>query len=283
MATRKTASTAKKRSTAKHVNAPVAKKTTKTHIVSASSTKGAAASTAALRARSFSFSRSPLLAASIGELIGTFVLAATILVTRGEPIYTMFGLVVAVLMVGALSGAYLNPALAVGAWVTRKIDWRRTLSYIVAQVLGALLALIVINAYVTAAPAPSTQAQMLGQSSATLFKANTLPKDKELAVFAGELFGTGLFAFAFASSIREKRKSLAAAFSIGGGLFVGLLIAGSAVGYVSGTSALNPAVAVSLQAVSWAWWPIAVYVIAPLIGGVIGFALYDLLRSNEDA
>ena len=275
MATKKSTSAGRKSSARKAPASSANRTKTKvTTVRAASASRG--------KSGGFKFSRSPLLAAAVAEFVGTFLLAGVVLATQNNPIYMLFGVVAIVLAVGAVSGAHLNPALTVGAWVTRKIQWPRAVVYIAAQVLGALLALVVINAYVTGAPEPSAQAQMLGQSSASVFQATDLPSGKEWAVLGAEVLGVGIWAFAVASTLRENRERMAAAFTVGGGLFLGLMVAGTSASYLGATSVLNPAVAFSVQAVSWSWWPIFVYVVSPLVGGVIGWALYDLLRSETD-
>lgn len=274
MATKKAASTAKKKSTNVKKSAPVAKKTT-TKVTTRS------ASVSPLSKR-FNFSRAPLLAASVAEFVGTFVLAAIVLATSGQPLFVMFGLVTVVLAVGAISGAHVNPALTVGAWATKRVDAARAVSYIVAQVLGALLALVVLNTFLDAAPAPTAEAAQYGQAAPELFKAAAIPEGKEWVVLSAELLGSVLFAFAVASAMRLRERT-AAAFAVGGGLYVGLIIAGTAASYVGASSILNPAVAGSLQALSWSLWPILVYVVTPLVGGVAGFGLHDLLNKESQA
>ncbi|MNL26983.1 aquaporin Z [compost metagenome] len=191
----------------------------------------------------------------------------------------MFGLVAIVLAIGAFSGAHVNPLLTVGAWVTRKITGVRALAYIVAQALGALLALVVLSAFVQQAPAADPQMAMLGQNAAELFKAAVIPEGKEWAVLFAELLGSVIFAFAVASALRIKER-IGAAFTVGAGLYTALLIGGSAAVLVGGGAIINPAVAIALQAFSGLKdvWPIVIYGLVPLIGGVIGFALNDVLN-----
>src|SRR5688500_4749741 len=52
------------------------------------------------------------------------------------------GVVLAVLVsaLGAVSGAHFNPAVTFGVWLGGQIPWRRGLSYVVAQLIGAVLA-----------------------------------------------------------------------------------------------------------------------------------------------
>lgn len=274
MATKKTASTGKKTTTK---SAPVAKKTT---------TKVTTVKTASSRkelVKKFSFSRAPLLAASVAEFIGTFIFASVVLVVSGQPLFVLFGLLAVVLTISAISGAHVNPALTVGALATRRINATRAVSYIVAQVLGALLAFVVFNAFIGAAPAPSAAATQYGQSTPQLFQAQPIPSGKEWVVLAAELLGSTVFAFAVATAWRNNRDKLALAFTVGGGLYLGLLIAGTAANYVGATAILNPAVAASLQALKWELWPVMIYVLAPLVGGVLGFALNDLVQAESEA
>jgi aquaporin Z len=52
------------------------------------------------------------------------------------------GLVLLVLVssLGAISGGHFNPAVTFGLWVANRIDGRRATSYVIAQLLGALVA-----------------------------------------------------------------------------------------------------------------------------------------------
>ena len=121
---------------------------------------------------------------------------------------------------------------------------------------------------------------MLGQGAQELFKATAIPSGKEWAVFFAELMGAAIFGFAFATA-RKQVERLTKGFTVGLGLFLGLLIAGSAAAAVSGMAILNPAVAVALQAISFASvWPVAIYVFATAVGAVAGFLLSDLLSSE---
>jgi aquaporin Z len=277
MATKKAASATKK----SNVKSSSAKQTTtKVTTVKAVESRPAMQSPAtSKRAVRFSLARTPLVAALIAEFIGTFIFAATIVAGQGQPILVFFALVGVVLAVGTISGAYVNPALVLGAWITRRMSGIRAAAYIVAQVLGAMLALVVLSAYVNAAPAASTDAY---NTAAELFKAASLPEGKEWFVFFSEVLGALILGFAVAGATREKKERTAAAFTVGLGVFLGLMVAGSGAAFIGANAILNPAVAISLQAISFtSVWPIAVYVIGTSLGAIVGFILYDMLRSND--
>jgi len=217
------------------------------------------------------------------ELIGTFLLAGVVIAGQGQPIFVLFAFAGIVLMLGAISGAHVNPAVTIGALVTRRIGWLRAIGYVIAQVLGAALAYILLNAFIGGAAAVSEEAQLYGQAAPALFAATDIATlaGKEWYLFFAELLGTAILGFAIANATRETQDRVAAAFTAGFGIFIALMIAVSAASYVGGTAIINPALAVALHAYSWATiWPFAVYALAPVIGGVLGFVLYDLLRGR---
>lgn len=226
------------------------------------------------------------IASLAAEFVGTFLLSATVLASQGQPLAIMFGLMAIVLTIGATSGAHVNPLITLGAWSTKQIKSLKAVGYILAQILGAMLAFVVLKAFVDAAPAVSEEAAMYGQQAASLFKASAIPEGKELAILFAELLGSAIFAFSVAHTTADKKNSsTAVALGVGGGLFVAILIANSAATVVGGGAILNPAVAISLQAFSFEGqsqlWAIVTYIGAALIGGVTGFAFSWLLSKNE--
>ena len=235
-----------------------------------------------------SFTSPAFLAALVAEFIGTFILAAGVAVVgQGQPIIVLFLLTAIVLTIGNISGAHVNPLITVGAWATKRISTIKAIGYIVAQVLGAMLAFVVLNAFISQAPEVSAEAQAYGQTQASLFTAYALPEGKELVVLFAELIGSLIFAFTVASVTSDKKKQdISVATGIGGGLFAALLIGGSAAAIVSASSILNPAVAISLQAFTVTGtntvWAIAIYVGAALIGGIAGFALSSLVEKAKE-
>lgn len=283
MANKKSASGAKK-SSAK----PAAETTTKVTTVKAVEAGGTRrplfAAAGPLVSRGHGLLYMPITGAALAEFIGTFLLAVTMLIVRNEPFYLFLSLVGIFMMIGGLSGAHVNPAITVGAWVTRRINWVRAVAYLVAQILAAMLALVVMNAFISQAPAVSQQAAQFGQSAPQLFNASALPQGKEWTVLFSELIGVAILGFAYASVLRGAIvDKVVGAFTIGGAGFLAMAFASTAAAYVSATAVLNPAVALSLKALNFSnLWSVAVYAITALVGGVIGFFLYDLLRGAEE-
>ena len=61
-----------------------------------------------------------------------------------------FGVMIPVLMFGAVSGAHINPAMTIAQAVNGLFDWSLVLPYIIAQLLGAAAGQLVV--YITYYP-----------------------------------------------------------------------------------------------------------------------------------
>lgn len=216
------------------------------------------------------------------EFLGTFLLAAAAIAGQGQPIFLLFALAGITLLFWGVSGAHVNPAITVGAWATRRIGWLRALGYLVAQFLGAAVAFFTLQAFLGGAPALTEAQQAYGQSAPSLYAAVDLSTvaGREWYVFFAELLGTTILAFAVAHALRAK-DTLSAAFSAGLGIFIALMVVVTIGGYIAASGIINPAVALALQVYTPSVWPYAVYALAPVIAGVIGFVLYDLLRGKN--
>jgi aquaporin Z len=83
---------------------------------------------------------SSLVVRFITELLGSFFFIGTILAT-GEPIPSALALLVAIYFGGKISGGHFNPAVSTAFLAKGTISVPTWAGYIVAQVIGALLAL----------------------------------------------------------------------------------------------------------------------------------------------
>lgn len=288
MATRKASSTAKK---AKKPSSASKSTTATVTAVKAVDSKPAevtaVAKPATKRLSKLTFGNSVSLTALLAEFIGTFILAAVFILMKGEPLYLGFSVIAIVLLIGTLSGAHINPLNTVGAWVTRKMTSLQAVGYLVAQVLGAVAALGLLTAFIGGAPQQEAtgQAGMMAPQAQSLFTIAEVAGGKEWFVFFAELTGATVLGFAIATALREKRDRVAAAMTAGFGLFTAGLIAGVTASYVGAHAVINPAIALTVGAIDWGkinFMAISIYIIAPLIGGVIGFALSDALRVGRD-
>lgn len=227
---------------------------------------------------------SPLVGVLVAEFLGTFLLTAAFLQMQGNPLFVAFALAGVVLIVGGVSKAHVNPAITVGAWATKKIDWLSAVVYVVAQVLGAAAAVLVLNAFLKGVE-PSAAQVAAGATAPSLFSAAAVVEGKEWFLFFAELLGTSVLALGVATAVRCMKNRTLAAFAAGFAILAALYVVMSLTTNLlekSGATLtfLNPAIALVANGLSWKLWPISIYVVAPVLGAVVGFVLHDFLYNR---
>ncbi len=85
----------------------------------------------------------PLLA----EFLGTYLLTLAIVASGGNPWITGGALALVILLVGAMSGAYVNPAVSLAMYLKGSLSSQELASYVVVQLLGGAGALYSYNAF----------------------------------------------------------------------------------------------------------------------------------------
>jgi aquaporin NIP len=171
-----------------------------------------------------------------------------------------FGLVIAVMIyaVGHISGAHFNPAVSVAFAIGRHFPWRSVTTYAGAQLAGATTASLVLRATLGA--------------SADL--GVTRPAGTDLQALTWEVAFTSLLVLVITAVATDTRAvGEAAALAIGGSVALGALVGGP----ISGAS-MNPARSVGPALVSGDVGAIWIYVVGPVLGAVLGSALYRYLR-----
>jgi aquaporin Z len=205
MDTKKADST--KKTTAKK---PVAAKTT----VRTVRADAKPASTSVVRSRRESLLPNNIVNVVFAELVGTFVLTLVALLTFKETsaLYIGLAFTVLTLSVSAVSGAHFNPALTFGLWTMRRLRTVLVPFYWGAQLLGAMLAVIVIN--------------WLTNGSLKLDFSHIWSLD--WAVFGAELVAAAVFLFGFAAATNRRELTLGSrAVGVGLSLLVGILAGSS--------------------------------------------------------
>lgn len=287
MATKKAKPKSKKTKTT-----PVNKKTV-TRVVSAKTAKKTVTAKATASGNIFQqFGRFLLEASTLRmaviELLGVFAIASVFLASQGHPLYMMFAVIGVYLALGTATDGFFNPALTFGAWINRKLDGMKAIVQVVAQVLGGMLSLVTFQAFIKASAATAEEvAGGAAATSAQLVTLQPLEVGKEWYVFAAEIIGVLLISLVLARAIASKRSVLEKAMSVGGAFLIATIIASTAAGYAKSATVINPSLLTTLQAFSgekiketWAWI-VSVYIVAPLIGGVIGFFLGDTLKEEN--
>jgi aquaporin Z len=207
------------------------------------------------------------------ELLGTFSL---VLVAAGADVidaktHGEIGRVAAVtapalmvlaiiLFMGAVSGAHLNPIVTVGFALRQDFAWRRVPGYVAAQVIGALLASILLRATFGSA----------GHLGATLPGASFTTSQ---AFIMEVILSFGLVGTVLGTSSSAQNVGPLSAFGVG----AYIALAGLWASPVSGAS-MNPARSLGPALIAPDLHALWVYLTAPFLGGLIAVAAAYVLR-----
>ena len=185
------------------------------------------------------------------------------------------GVALAVLVsaLAAVSGAHFNPAVTFGVWLAGQIPGRRALSYVLAQLIGGILAALAVRAFL-----PGTLSGNLGLPSV----AAGLDPLSALAIEA--ILTLVLLVAVFGTAIDPRGPKV-------GGLAIGFAVAADILmgGPLTG-AAMNPARWFGPAAVTGVWDFSFVWVIGPLLGAALAAVAYrffflpesDLLRTPAE-
>lgn len=222
------------------------------------------------------------------ELIGTFLFvffAAGVVCANqglGAASQTGIGLVGIALVRGLafailvcalshVSGGHFNPAITIGAWVTRKIGSLQALFYGIAQALGAMAAAWTLTRLI-----PDQMWRAVGLATPDL--AAEISRTQGILF---ELVLTFFLVFVFFAMVADTNGE-APHFARLGGFAAGLAIfAGTLVGAPYTGASMNPAMALGTAVLSHHWSNHGIYWVGPMLGGVIGGWLYHALFARS--
>jgi aquaporin Z len=189
-----------------------------------------------------------------------------------------FGLTVLTMAysIGHISGCHLNPAVTVGLTAGGRFPASQVLPYAVAQVVGAVIAAVLL--YVVASGAPGFD---LAQGfAANGYGEHSPGKYGLVSAFVAEFVLTGMFLFIIMGSTHGKAPAGFAPIAIGLGLTLINLVA------IPVTNcSVNPARSTgpALFAGGWAIAQLWLFWVAPIVGGAAGGILYRWLSEEPAA
>lgn len=211
-------------------------------------------------------------------LIGTAVACAAVLrqETAGPPydslaIALSFGLVLVAIVasLGQVSGAHVNPAVTLSLACVGKFPWRYVPGYLLAQLGGGLLAALVVWATYGAR----------ARDIVNLGAPALVPEATPVQGFLVEALIAFLLVFTVVAVATDPRvpegvQPLAIGFALSAGVLLG--------GPVSG-GAGNPARALGPMIMTGTFDNWAIYVIGPILGGIVAALLYDRFIAGASA
>jgi aquaporin Z len=217
-----------------------------------------------------------------GEALGTFLFffmgfnAVAVSTDLGPDAITSLGiafafglgLALAIGGLGQVTGGHFNPAVSAGLAVARKFPWVEVVPYWIAQLVGGIVAaLVIVIVYSSKAADALATAPGVGISdgSALLLEA----------------IATALFVIVILTVATDDRapwKGVMAPLLIG--LFI--FTAATAVGPASGGS-FNPARSLAPAFVNGEFGDIWIYIVGPLVGGIVGAVLWGVFAARPSS
>jgi aquaporin Z len=188
-----------------------------------------------------------------------------------------FGLTVLTMAyaIGHISGCHLNPAVSVGLWAGGRFPADKLLPYIVAQVLGAVVAAGILYLIASGKAGFNVSAGFASNG----YGAHSPGGYSLLAALVTEVVMTMMFLLIILGATDNRAPQGFAPIAIGLGLTLIHLISIP----VTNTS-VNPArsTGVALFVGDWALAQLWLFWVAPIAGGLLGAAIYRLIGSTKD-
>ena len=203
----------------------------------------------------------------LAEVFGTFILVfvgATSVVGFGASVAPFgfgIGLLAALYAFGEVSGGHFNPAVSLGIFLDRRLSASDLLRYWVAQFAGAILGALAL---------------LLMTSSHAVATAATVPGRGDRAAFFAELFLTAVFVVVILQVTKSK--------SYGGTVFIAIALTLMAIHFAAvpfSGSSVNPARTIATALVGNNWTAIWIYLIAPPLGAVLGWAIHAVVVKGK--
>lgn len=220
----------------------------------------------------------------LAELVGTFVLVfggcgAAVLAGAhigylGVALAFGLSLLVMAYAIGPISGCHINPAVSIGLALARKLPAGMLFIYIIAQIVGAIIA-----GGVLLAVASGTAGFNLSQGFATNgYGAHSPGGYNLLACLMAEIVLTFFLVFTVLGTTHPK-------FPAGfGGIPIGFVLALiHLVGIPITNTSVNPArsIGVAVFQGGWALTQLWLFIVAPILGALLAAGIHRWLRARE--
>lgn len=185
-----------------------------------------------------------------------------------------FAIVIAAVIysLGRVSGAHLNPAVTIALWATRRFAGGDAVSYIAAQMVGAVLGSLLF------AWSAGIEAVTIGGLGATA----PFPGIGYGQAILAEAVGTFLLMLVIMGVAVDRRAPVGFA-----GIVIGLTVGGviTATGNIAGASlntarTFGPFVVDSVLGGPSLWQFFPIYIVGPIVGAVAAAFFYDYLASD---
>jgi MIP family channel proteins len=210
---------------------------------------------------------------AVAEAVGTFALVFVVVmaISNADSLTSVafaFGLVIAIMVaaLGHVSGGHFNPAVTFAFLLSRHIDRQMASIYWVAQVIGAIVASLLVV--------------MLNSRDAVAVGTPVVADDVNVVqgIFL-EAIATFFLVLVVFGTVVDRRAPVAAyPLAIGFTISVGVLAIGPQTG-----AALNPARALGPALVGGEWGGIVAWTLGPILGAALAWVLFEYVIAPKPA
>ena len=223
----------------------------------------------------------------IAELIGTFVLvfggvgsavlAGAHIGFQGVALAFGLSLLAMVYTIGPISGCHINPAVTCGVLLTRKMELKDAVAYVIAQIIGAVIAAALI--FFIANGAPGGYDPSVAGLGANGYGAHSPGQYSMAAAFVTEIVLTMFLVLTVLGATDIKAPVGFAGVAIG--LVLTLI---HLVGIPVTNTSVNPARSIGSAVFvgGWALQQLWLFIVAPLIGAAVAAAIYSVVRAPAE-
>ena len=219
------------------------------------------------------------------EFIGTLVLVlfgCGSAVIAGEALGTLgialaFGLSIVAMayVIGNVSGCHINPAVSLAMLISKKMDLKDFICYVIAQVLGAIAGAAILYYIVTAC---GMEVSAVGLGANGFGEASSVNISMMGAIIT-EIILTFVFIYTILGVTSSEKYSSVSGIVIGLTLafvhIMGIPLTGTS---VNPARSLAPAIFLGGTALSQVW----VFIVAPFIGSALASICYKFLNDEEN-
>lgn len=216
----------------------------------------------------------------ISEFIGTAVLVlfgtGIAVVSGGNLVATSLAFGLAIIatayVIGNISGCHVNPAVSLAMLISKKMDTKDFIYYVIAQILGALAGTAILYLILTNT---NIGVESLGANGYGTLSATNITL---LGALVTECILTFVFIYTILGVTSDESKSNVAGIVIGLTLtFVHLLGINLTGTSVNPARSIAPAIFLGGKALAQVW----VFVVAPLVGATLAALVYQKINVEE--
>jgi len=225
----------------------------------------------------------PYLAEGIGTFVlvfggcGSAVLAGSHIGFLGVALAFGLSLLAMVYTIGPISGCHVNPAVSFGLYLCGRIDGRTAVGYVIAQIVGAILAAAVL---LLVAKGTGSYDPVAAGFASNGYGARSPGGYDVVSAFVVEIVLTGFLVLTVLGATDPAAPVGFAGLAIGLALalihLVGIPVTNTS---VNPARSIGPALFAGSAAIGQLW----LFIIAPLLGAACAAGLYALLRSPVPA